>query len=89
MIPEVAASETGRAQTFTCKRQALRRGSWDPQAEAALQHRVTKLAFSGTVWKSRRNRVIAPYAKSGQSLSGDPKYAGTREILAELAATMR
>ncbi len=51
--------------------------------------RVTKLHVSGTVWKVRRDRVIAPYAKTWQSLSGVPKYSGARETLLEFAATMR
>ena len=54
-----------------------------------LWHKVTNQAVSGTVWKSRRDRVIAPYAKADLTLSGVPKYSGARETLLEFAATMR
>ena len=52
-------------------------------------HRVTNQTVSRTVWKVRRYRVIAPYAKTDLTLGGFPKYSGARETLLEFAATMR
>ena len=50
---------------------------------------VTKQTASGTVWKGRPKRVIAPYAKADLPPVGIPKYSGARETLLEFAATMR
>ena len=70
--------------------QALRRrGRGSHRSGLRTRHRVTKPTVSGTVWKGRRYRVIAPYAKVDWSLSGVPKYSGARETLLEFAATMR
>ncbi len=65
------------------------RGRGGHELELLLRHKVTNQAVSGTVWKSRRDRVIAPYAKADLTLSGFPKYVGARETLTEFAATMR
>ena len=91
MIPVVAASETGRAQTICVSSlQALRMwGRGTHRLRLQSQYRVTNQTVSGTVWKSRRNRVIAPYAKTDLTLRGVPKYSGARETLLEFAATMR
>ena len=58
----------------------LPKTAWPPtlQVEAAPQHRVTKPIVSGTAWKGRRYRVIAPYAKATRTLSGVPKYVGAK-----------
>ena len=91
MIPEVAASEPGTAQTFgVSSMRALRRGGRGSRHSVAHDWSgVTKRTASGTVWKGRPKRVIALYAKADSSPGGVPKYGGTREILPEFAATMR
>ena len=58
-------------------------------SELHIRNGVTNQASSGTAWKSRRDRVIAPYAKGDLTPSGFPKYSGARETLLEFAATMR
>ena len=91
MIPEVAASEPGRAQTsYVPSLQALR--SWGRGSHMSgllTWRRVTKHTVIETAWKSRPKRVIAPYVKADVPLSGVPKYSGARETLLEFAATMR
>ena len=73
MIPEVAASGPGRAQTGVRSTPGL-----GPQTRpASLMERP---------WEGRPKRVKAPYMK-GEEAQRDPEYHGTRETLWEEAGT--
>ena len=69
MIPEVAASETGRAQTRV-------RAPW------GSDRIIDSLSVAERNWKDRRKRVKAPYAKRKMTRR-DPEYYETRETLWE------
>ena len=73
VIPEVAASETGRAQTGV---RALR-GS---------DRRIDSISLAEWFWESQPERVKAPKAKD-ESARRDPEYHETRETLWEHAGT--
>ena len=73
MIPEVAASETGRAQTGM----RASRGS-----DRTIDSRVLAEWF----WESQPERVKAPYVKSDYRQQ-DPEYHETRGTLWEQAGT--
>ena len=73
MIPEVAASEPGRAQT-------------DVRACRGSDCISDSLRIAERYWKDRRERVKAPYAKSKKTWQ-DPEYNETRETLLEEAGT--
>ena len=91
MIPAVAASEPGGAQTGAAHsvRALPPRGRGARLPGLHPRRGVTKRAPSGTALKGRRNRVMAPYAKGGAPPAGGPKYGGARGTLPESAATMR
>ena len=73
MIPKVAASEIGRAQTGM----RASRG-YGP-------HKVRRIV-SGTVWEVRPKKVKVPYTKTIVS-RWDPEYCETRGTLQEVGGT--
>lgn len=78
-IPKVAASEIGEAQTHVCVsvRALLHAVLWDRLLYGPYPiDEVINLSGSRTAWESRRNRVRAPYAKSGRPRRRHPSNAG-------------
>ena len=73
MIPEVAASETGRAQTMV-------RAPW------GSDRGIDSMSLAERFWESRPERVKAPYVK-GELARQDPEYIETRGTLMEGAGT--
>ena len=70
VIPQVAASETGGAQTQPQNRTTDSRGSILGMGVIRLRRaresvrEVTKCLVSGTSWEARLQRVIVPYTKT-------------------------
>ena len=73
VILEVAASETGRAQTSV-------RACWGSDCK------IDSLILPEWFWESQPERVKAPYGK-GKRTRQDPEYHETRETLWEGAGT--
>ena len=69
MIPQVAASERGRAQTMV-------RAPW------GLGPHLVLPILAERYWKDRPKRVKAPYVKD-ESTEQNPEYHETRETLWE------
>ena len=73
MIPGVAASGTGRAQTRA-------RAFW------GSDRIIDSISLAERFWESRPERVKAPYAKARRT-EQDPKYRETRGTLREVRGT--